>query len=83
MDTPEMRSQEYVQIHALLYHLRRHLEREGDVPPEAFEAYDTQPVRPTHIHRSKAQHGEAIALLRAGLDDTVADAVAASATPTA
>ncbi|MFA9415028.1 UPF0058 family protein [Natrinema sp. HArc-T2] len=62
-----MNAQELVHVHALLFELRIHFERDGDVPADAFDAYETQPVRPTHIHRPKHEHEHAIDLLRDGL----------------
>ncbi|MXV60838.1 metal-binding protein [Natronorubrum sp. JWXQ-INN-674] len=64
-----MRSQEYVQLHALLYRLRHHLECEDSA--RSFAAYDAQPVRPTHVHRSKEAHGRAIELLLEGFVETI------------
>ncbi|ELY44360.1 UPF0058 family protein [Natronorubrum sulfidifaciens] len=65
-----MRSQEYVQLHALLREIRSSVETDRDATA-AFAAYDAQPVRPTHVHRSKAAHRRAIFLLLAGIRDTL------------
>ncbi|ELY47946.1 UPF0058 family protein [Natronorubrum bangense] len=65
-----MRSQEYVQLHALLEEIRSTVD--GDqYMTDAFAAYDTQPIRPAHVHRSKADHRRAIFLLLAGIRDTI------------
>ena len=64
-------AQELVHVHALLFELRIHFERDGDIPMGAFDAYETQPVRPTHIHRPKHEHEHAITLLRDGLSQSV------------
>lgn len=66
-----VKSQELVHIHALLLELRVFLERDGVAPAGAFDAYATQPVRPTHIHRPKSAHERAIDLLLEGLDQSV------------
>ncbi|QFU82878.1 UPF0058 family protein [Natronorubrum aibiense] len=65
-----MRSQEYVQLHALLQEIRATVE-ENQQTADAFEAYDTQPVRPVHVHLSKAQHRRAIFLLLEGISETL------------
>jgi len=63
--------QELIHLHALLFEVREYLEQEGTVPPGAFDAYETQPVRPPHIHRRKEAHETAISLLLNGLDRSV------------
>lgn len=63
-----MKSQELINIHRLLFEVRRYLEREGAVSADAFAAYDAQPIRPTHFHRGKGAHMGAIELLLEGLD---------------
>ena len=64
-----MRAHEYVQLHALLLEIREVVETDRQV--EGFERYDAQPVRPVHIHRSKAHHRRAIFLLLEGIDETI------------
>ncbi|TMT85699.1 hypothetical protein E2L06_03455 [Haloterrigena sp. H1] len=66
-----MNAQELIHVHALLFELRVHFERDGDMPAGAFTAYETQPVRPTHIHRPKHEHEHAIDLLLEGLGQSV------------
>lgn len=66
-----MNAQELVHLHALLLEVRVFLERDGAVPAGAFDAYEAQPVRPTHIHRSKTAHEHAIGLLLDGLGQSV------------
>ena len=61
-----MRAQELIHFHGLLFEIRRYLEREGEVSPDAFTRYDANGVRPNHIHRGKAAHERAIALLLDG-----------------
>lgn len=63
--------QELIHIHALLLEVREYLDREGIVSARAFDAYDGQPVRPSHIHRQKDAHERAIDLLLAGLDQSI------------
>lgn len=58
--------QELIHLHALLFEARRSLEQAGDAPAGAFASYDAQPIRPSHIHRDKAAHQEAITLLLIG-----------------
>ena len=60
--------QELIHLHALLFEVRDFLEQEGTVPSGAFDAYERQPVRPSHIHRRKEAHETAIGLLLNGLD---------------
>ncbi|PCR92711.1 UPF0058 family protein [Natrinema ejinorense] len=62
-----MKSQEHIHLHALLFEVRRELEQEGAVPPGAFDTYDEQPVRPTHIHKGKEAHKSGIKLLLKGI----------------
>lgn len=66
-----MKSQELKQIHALLYEVRTHLENEGDVPPNAFVNYDSQPIRPSHVHQSKDAHKIGISLILTGIECTL------------
>ena len=66
-----MKTQELIHIHALLLEARAFLEQEGTAPADAFDAYDAQPVRPTHIHRAKETHMRAINLLLDGLRRSV------------
>ncbi|MCU4743726.1 UPF0058 family protein [Halobacteria archaeon AArc-m2/3/4] len=63
--------QELIHIHALLLETREYLEREGDVPDSAFDSYDTQSIRPSHIHRQKDAHMSAIFMLLDGFDQSV------------
>ena len=65
-----MHSLEYVQIHALLREIREAVEDEHH-SVDAFELYDSQPVRPVHVHRSKRDHRRAIFLLLEGIDETI------------
>lgn len=65
-----MRSQEYAQIHALLREIRETVEDERH-SVEAFELYDSQSVRPIHVHRPKGDHRRAIFLLLEGIDETI------------
>lgn len=66
-----MKSQELKQIHALLYEVRKHLANEGDVPPGAFVNYDSQPIRPSHVHHSKNAHKNGISLILTGIEYTL------------
>ncbi|WP_425491746.1 UPF0058 family protein [Halohasta salina] len=63
-----MKSQELKQIHALLYEVRKYLCNGNTVPSDPFESYDSQPVRPTHVHQSKQAHKNGIELLVAGIE---------------
>ena len=63
--------QEFIHLHALLLEVRAYLEQEGNVPYGAFDSYDAQPVRPSHIHRQKGAHKNAIDLLLDGLEQSV------------
>ncbi|MDJ1431214.1 UPF0058 family protein [Halostagnicola sp. A-GB9-2] len=66
-----MKIQELIHLHALLLEIRKYLEREGNVPYGAFDSYDTQPIRPSHIHRQKDAHKNAINLLLDGFEQFV------------
>lgn len=66
-----MKSQELKQIHALLYEVRKYLMNEGTVPPHAFASYDSQPIRPSHVHQSKAAHTNGINLILTGIECTL------------
>lgn len=67
-----MRAQEYVQLHALLREIRDHVAETHHVE-DAFEPYDSQPVRPVHVHLSKTHHHRAIVLLLEGIDEVIGD----------
>ena len=62
-----MKQQELMHLHALLLEVRVFLDQTDDSSP-AFSRYDSQPVRPTHVHRRKAAQSKAIALLLNELD---------------
>lgn len=64
-----MRKREYVYLHALFHEVRRDLRETGDVPAEAFDAYESYGVGPAAVHRGKDAHREAI---RRCLDGIVA-----------
>ena len=66
-----VRIQELIYLHALLLEMRQYLEQESDVPYSAFDGYDSQPTRPTHIHRNKDAHKNAINLLLNGFEQCV------------
>ncbi|WP_339104201.1 UPF0058 family protein [Haloterrigena salinisoli] len=66
-----MDQQELIHLHALLVEIRRDLDREETLRAGAFDAYDSQPVRPTHLHRRKEAHKQAMNLLRSDLIDCV------------
>ena len=66
-----VRIQELIHLHALLLEIRTYLERGGNVPYGAFNSYDAQPTRPSHIHRQKDAHKHAIDLLLGGFGQFV------------
>ncbi|WP_353617655.1 UPF0058 family protein [Natranaeroarchaeum aerophilus] len=66
-----VRIQELIYLHALLLEMRQYLEQEDNVPYGAFEPYDAQPIRPSHIHRQKDGHKNAIDLLLNGFEQCV------------
>ena len=66
-----MKSQELIQIHALLCVVREQLETERAVPSDAFAKYDSQPIRPSHVHRSKAAHKNGISQMLTGIECTL------------
>jgi len=67
----DVKIQELIHLHSLLFEIREHLEQEVNVPYGAFDSYDAQPVRPSHIHRQKTAHKNAIDLLLGGLEQAV------------
>ena len=66
-----MKSQELKQIHALLYEVRKYLRSEKTIPSNAFIDYDSQPIRPSHVHQSKQVHKNGIKLLLDGIERTL------------
>jgi len=66
-----MKSQELKQIHALLYEVRKHLCNGNTDSPDPFVSYDSQPVRPSHVHQSKQAHKNGIKLLVDGIEQTL------------
>lgn len=66
-----MRKTELLHLHSLFGLLARHLEREGAVDglPEPYESMD---VRPSHAHRSKERHREAVLALASGIANELA-----------
>lgn len=66
-----MKIQELIHLHGLLLEAREYLEREGNVPYGAFDSYDAQPIRLSHIHCQKDAHMNAIDLLLDGFDQAV------------
>lgn len=70
-----MRKRDAIYLHALFALVREEFECERDLPTGAFEAYDELGVRPTGVHRSKADHERAVFALSDRLS-----AIAASAT---
>ncbi|MDJ1432437.1 UPF0058 family protein [Halostagnicola sp. A-GB9-2] len=63
--------QELIHLHALLLETRECFEREGNVPYGPFNPDDAQPIRPSHIHRQKDAHMNAIDLLLDGFEQAV------------
>jgi len=66
-----VKSQELIQIHALLCVVREQLETERTVPSDAFVKYDSQPVRPSHVHRPKQAHKNGVSQLLTGIECTL------------
>lgn len=66
-----MKSQELIHIHRLLFEVRQFVEQREDAPADAFAAYDAQQIRPTHFHRGKSAHEEAVGLLLDGFGKRV------------
>ncbi len=62
-----MRLAEWMTLHALLRAVRTDMEQRGDIAPDAFAAYDSQPARPMHLHRRKEAHKRATRLLLWGI----------------
>lgn len=66
-----MRKDEYLHLHALFVELRRYLQEIGEVPDDAFAAYEAYGVDPVAIHRRKEAHHEALQLLLDGMGTTL------------
>ena len=62
-----MKQQELMHLHSLLLEVRVFLDQTDD-SSAAFSRYDSQPVRPIHVHRRKAAQSKAITLLLDELD---------------
>lgn len=67
-----MRKEEYFHLHALFVELRQFLQETGDVPDDAFAAYEAYGVGPMAIHRRKDDHHQALRLLTEGVLATIA-----------
>lgn len=72
VSTYHMRKDEYLHLHALFVELRHHLQQTGDVPADAFAAYDAYDVTPVGCHRRKDRHHKALIRLRDGVQRTIA-----------
>lgn len=55
-----MKQQELIHIHALLYEVGEYIEQDDESPADPFARYETQPIRPHHVHRGKDAHRTAI-----------------------
>lgn len=66
-----MRKEELIQLHMLLAHLKKHFEDNGMV--SEFEQYHSLQISPAHIHRSKAEHKQAIFVLGTELASLISE----------
>ena len=66
-----MRKQELLHVHQLLSLVRRNLETEESVPPDAFTAYDALGVAPNGCNRNKRDHEVAIHRLLTGIETVI------------
>jgi len=64
-----MRKDELLYLHQLLTAVRAEYERRGDVPPDAFMAYDELSVSPVAAYAQKNDHRRAVVTLAAVLAD--------------
>lgn len=62
-----MKKRELVYLHSLLVEIRRYLAARGDLPADAFAAYDEFGVAPTAVYETKSEHREAVMRLLDGL----------------
>lgn len=67
-----MKKRELIYLHGLLAEVRRYLDTREDLPAQPFADYEEYGVFPTAIHRSKADHQEAIRRLLKGLTAALA-----------
>jgi len=66
-----MRKEELIQLHMLLAHLKKHFEDNG--MNSEFEQYHSLQISPAHIHRSKAEHKQAIFVLGTELASLISE----------
>ncbi|MDY6930604.1 MAG: UPF0058 family protein [Halobacteriota archaeon] len=66
-----MRKEELIQLHMLLAHMKKYFEIEG--MDAEFEKYQELNISPAHIHRSKAEHKQAIFVLGTELASKISD----------
>jgi hypothetical protein len=66
-----MRKEELIHLHILLAQLKRYFEKDNLVGE--FSRYQSLQISPGHIHRSKAEHKEAIFVLGNELASMISD----------
>ncbi|MDY6964574.1 MAG: UPF0058 family protein [Halobacteriota archaeon] len=66
-----MRKEELIQLHMLLAYLKKYFEANG--MDDEFEKYQSLNISPAHIHRSKAEHKQAIFILGTELASLISD----------
>ncbi len=66
-----MRKEELIHLHILLAQLKKYFEDKG--MESGFGSYATLNISPAHIHRSKAEHKQAIFMLGNELASIITD----------
>lgn len=66
-----MQKTELLHLHSLFRQLKRYLEREKHIDG-TFERYESVDVRPSHAHKSKEPHREAVFALASDITDELA-----------
>ena len=66
-----MQKTELLHLHSLFRRLKRRLEREGTIEGPILP-YESMDVRPSHAHKPKDRHREAVIALASGIADELA-----------
>lgn len=66
-----LQKSELLHLHSLFAESKRHLEHRGPIDGP-LEPYESMSVRPTHAHRSKDRHREAVIALASAIGDELA-----------
>ena len=76
-----MRKQECIHLHALLAEVANQLAARPETRPIDLREYRALGVRPSSVHRSKADHEHAILLLAAAIEHSIGQHAAPGTEP--